>query len=120
MSITLTPATTTAAIVVVTCARIATLVLEHDRPLARVTPTPTHTATPPVHVFVCSRHHACLVLPCILGLPHHAGEMYIPSELGYGDRGAGADIGQGDVLVFTMEIVEINGPTTPAEAASDL
>ena len=39
--------------------------------------------------------------------------MYIPSELGYGDRGAGADIGQGDVLVFTMEIVEINGPTTP-------
>jgi len=41
-------------------------------------------------------------------------EMYIPSELGYGEGGSGADIKGGDVLVFTMEILEINGPTTPA------
>ena len=34
---------------------------------------------------------------------------YIPSDLGYGDRGAGGDIGPGDTLVFTMEIIEING-----------
>eukprot|EP01052_Picozoa_sp_SAG31_P026676 SAG31_NODE_2435_length_5703_cov_2.125446_4_plen_66_part_00 len=42
-------------------------------------------------------------------------ELYIPSELGYGDSGSGADIGGGDVLVFTMEIIKINGPTKSAE-----
>ena len=42
-------------------------------------------------------------------------EMYIPSELGYGDSGQGADIGPGDVLVFTMEILKINGASVPAE-----
>ena len=41
-------------------------------------------------------------------------EMYIPSELGYGDRGSPPKIGGGDVLVFTMEILKINGPTNPA------
>ena len=34
-------------------------------------------------------------------------EMYIPSELGYGDRGSPPKIGGGDVLVFTMEILKI-------------
>ena len=42
-------------------------------------------------------------------------EMYIPSELGYGDGGQGGDIGGGDVLVFTMEILKIDGPSKPAE-----
>jgi len=42
-------------------------------------------------------------------------EMYIPSELGYGDSGQGGDIGAGDVLVFTMEIIKIEGETKPAE-----
>jgi len=42
-------------------------------------------------------------------------EMYIPSELGYGEGGSGADIKGGDVLVFTMEILSIDGPTTPAD-----
>ena len=41
-------------------------------------------------------------------------EMYIPSELGYGDSGQGADIGPGDVLVFTMEIMKIKGGKKPA------
>merc|ERR1712222_120307 len=36
-------------------------------------------------------------------------EMYIPSELGYGDGGSPPDIGGGDVLVFTMEILKIKG-----------
>jgi len=36
-------------------------------------------------------------------------ELYIPSELGYGDRGSGAKIGGGDVLVFTIEILKIKG-----------
>ncbi|KAL1520523.1 hypothetical protein AB1Y20_022100 [Prymnesium parvum] len=41
-------------------------------------------------------------------------EMYIPSELGYGDRGSPPKIGGGDVLVFTMEIIKINGEKVPA------
>merc|ERR1712153_49906 len=41
-------------------------------------------------------------------------EMYIPSELGYGDRGSPPKIGGGDVLVFTMEILKIKGGTKPA------
>merc|ERR1712228_701776 len=41
-------------------------------------------------------------------------EMYIPSELGYGDTGSPPKIGGGDVLVFTMEIVKIKGGKKPA------
>jgi FKBP-type peptidyl-prolyl cis-trans isomerase FklB len=41
-------------------------------------------------------------------------EMYIPSELGYGDRGSPPKIGGGDVLVFTMEIIKIKGAKKPA------
>mmetsp|Transcript_1734 Transcript_1734/g.4750 ORF Transcript_1734/g.4750 Transcript_1734/m.4750 type:complete len:228 (-) Transcript_1734:168-851(-) len=41
-------------------------------------------------------------------------EMYIPSELGYGDSGSPPKIGGGDVLVFTMEIIKINGGKKPA------
>ena len=40
-------------------------------------------------------------------------EMYIPSELGYGDSGQGADIGAGDVLVFTMEILKSTTAAAP-------
>lgn len=43
-------------------------------------------------------------------------EMYIPSELGYSDRGMPPTIGGGDVLVFTMEIVKINGQKISAGA----
>merc|ERR1711865_938131 len=41
-------------------------------------------------------------------------EMYIPSELGYGDSGSPPKIGGGDTLVFTMEILKINGDKVPA------
>jgi len=34
-------------------------------------------------------------------------ELYIPSELGYGDRGSGDKIKGGDPLVFKMEIMKI-------------
>ena len=40
-------------------------------------------------------------------------EMYIPSELGYGDRGRPPTIPGGDVLVFQMEIITIKGAKVP-------
>ena len=42
---------------------------------------------------------------------------YIPSDLGYGDRGALPDIKGGDALVFVMEIIKILGAKTPAGGA---
>lgn len=36
-------------------------------------------------------------------------EVWIPSEIAYGPRGAGADIGPNEVLNFTIELIEING-----------
>uniref|UniRef100_A0A7S0JHV0 peptidylprolyl isomerase n=1 Tax=Calcidiscus leptoporus TaxID=127549 RepID=A0A7S0JHV0_9EUKA len=42
-------------------------------------------------------------------------ELYIPSELAYGDSGQGGDIKPGDVLVFTLHLLEIDGESTPAE-----
>merc|ERR1711920_1202472 len=36
-------------------------------------------------------------------------EMYIPSELGYGDSGSGDKIKGGDVLIFRMEMLKIKG-----------
>jgi len=37
-------------------------------------------------------------------------EMYIPSEMGYGDGGSGDKIKGGDVLIFRMEMLSIKGP----------
>lgn len=34
-------------------------------------------------------------------------ELFIPSDLAYGDRGAGADIGPGDTLIFEVELISI-------------
>ena len=39
--------------------------------------------------------------------------MYIPSELGYGESGSPPKIKGGDALVFTMEIIKINGNKVP-------
>lgn len=47
-------------------------------------------------------------------------EMYIPSELGYGDHGSPPKIRGGDVLVFRMEILAIQGETVPALKCSVL
>ena len=41
-------------------------------------------------------------------------ELYIPSELAYGDSGSPPAIEGGAALVFTMEIVAIEGATVPA------
>lgn len=37
-------------------------------------------------------------------------ELFIPSNLGYGDSGQGPDIGGGDCLVFTLQLIKLNGP----------
>ena len=34
-------------------------------------------------------------------------ELYIPSELAYGDRGAGGRIPGGAVLIFELEILKV-------------
>jgi len=47
-------------------------------------------------------------------------EMYIPSELGYGDSGSGAKIGGGDALIFQMEILKIKGSKVPANRCDPL
>jgi FKBP-type peptidyl-prolyl cis-trans isomerase FklB len=39
-------------------------------------------------------------------------ELYIPSELGYGDRGAGGAIPGGAVLIFILELLEIQDGDT--------
>lgn len=45
-------------------------------------------------------------------------EMYIPSELGYGDGGSGEKIKGGDVLIFRMEILKILGGKVRAAACN--
>jgi len=42
-------------------------------------------------------------------------EMYIPSDLGYGDRGSPPKIGPGDTLIFQMELLKIKGSKVPAD-----
>ena len=34
-------------------------------------------------------------------------QLFIPSDLAYGDRGAGADIGPGETLIFEVELISI-------------
>lgn len=45
-------------------------------------------------------------------------ELYIPSELAYGEAGAGNDIGPGDALIFTLHLLSVNGQGTPALPSS--
>jgi len=40
-------------------------------------------------------------------------ELYIPSDLAYGDRGRPPKIGGGDCLIFTIEIIKIKGAKVP-------
>ena len=34
-------------------------------------------------------------------------QLFVPADLAYGDRGAGADIGPGATLIFEVELVSI-------------
>jgi FKBP-type peptidyl-prolyl cis-trans isomerase len=42
-------------------------------------------------------------------------QLFLPADLAYGDRGAGADIGPGATLIFEVELMSIQ-PAKPAEA----
>lgn len=44
-------------------------------------------------------------------------ELYVPSQLAYGERGAGAKIGPHSTLIFEMELVGIEPPNTNAPSA---
>jgi FKBP-type peptidyl-prolyl cis-trans isomerase FklB len=43
-------------------------------------------------------------------------ELFVPAELGYGDRGAGADIGPGATLIFEVELLSIQAKDKPEGA----
>ena len=45
-------------------------------------------------------------------------ELYLPSELAYGDMQRGAHITPGAVLVFTLEMLKVNGASKPKPASS--
>ncbi|KAL7469221.1 hypothetical protein ACHAXS_009480 [Conticribra weissflogii] len=49
-------------------------------------------------------------------------QLFIPSELGYGDRGAGGLIPGGAVLVFELELLKVNGDYVKSDSsgAADL
>lgn len=44
-------------------------------------------------------------------------KFYIPSDLAYGDRGAGNDIPGGSTLIFEVDLLEIVPPAPPAAVA---
>ena len=61
---------------------------------------------------VCANKRACLLRAQTKG---GKWELYIPSELAYGDRGAGASIPGGAALIFTLELLEVKGDHVKVE-----
>ncbi|PZP44795.1 MAG: peptidylprolyl isomerase [Pseudopedobacter saltans] len=45
-------------------------------------------------------------------------QLYIPSELAYGDRQAGPDIKPGSTLIFDVELLDIVKPTTATDSTN--
>jgi hypothetical protein len=69
--------------------------------------------TPYFLEFLKKCYHSCSMQLMVAG---DKWELYIPSELGYGDGGSPPKIGGGDVLIFQMEILGILGDSVPAIA----
>ncbi len=46
-------------------------------------------------------------------------QLFIPSDLAYGDRGAGADIGPGSTLIFEIELLSIEDKSKDKAPAAD-
>jgi len=44
-------------------------------------------------------------------------EIYVPSELAYGARGAGGDIGPGETLIFEIELLKVEKPDQKKQPA---
>ena len=45
-------------------------------------------------------------------------QLFIPADLAYGERGAGADIGPNSVLIFDVELLGIEPPAAPKPAVT--
>jgi hypothetical protein len=46
-------------------------------------------------------------------------QLFIPSDLAYGDRGAGADIGPGATLIFEVELLSIEDKSKDKDKDKD-
>jgi FKBP-type peptidyl-prolyl cis-trans isomerase len=45
--------------------------------------------------------------------------VYIPSDLAYGPRGAGGDIGPNEVLIFDIELLSVKEAAADAESKKE-
>ena len=70
-----------------------------------------------MHSFACVAYFSRIIVYTITTSFIRSGdkfELYIPSELAYGDRGSPPKIPGGSVLTFQMEIIEIQGDKVDA------